>query len=145
MDLAIHINGRGGIWRPAEPAEAAQLEKLRAQLPSSVPNAYFDLLRFSNGGEGDLGVEPGWFCPWSAEEVLVNNAGYRVAEFYGQFLGFGSNGGGELIAFDCRVTPPWPIIMIPFIGGTEHCERIADDFDAFLANIGRPLEHTREK
>ena len=139
MNLEAQIKGRGGIWRRADSANEEQLQKLRAVLSRSVPDAYFEFLRFSNGGEGDLAVRPGWFCPWPAEEVLAHNDGYRVSDFFGNFLGFGSNGGGELLAFDCRASTPWPIVMIPFIGGAEHAERISDDFEQFLACIGRPM------
>jgi hypothetical protein len=140
MNLGAQIESRGGIWRGEAPADEAQLETLRAALPAAIPNSYFEFLRFSNGGEGDLGIEPGWFCPWPAEEVLRYNEVYRVAEFYGEFIGFGSNGGGELLAFDCRAPAPWPIVMIPFIGGTKHCERVAEDFERFLEYVGCPSE-----
>jgi hypothetical protein len=142
LDIAAQIEGRGGIWRRAEPASLDALEALRAALPTSVPDAYFEFLRFTNGGEGDISVEPGWLCPWPAEDVLLHNEGYKIAELYGNFLGFGSNGGGELIAFDCRAPCPWPIVMIPWIGGTEHCERIADDFPSLLACIGRSIDQS---
>ena len=106
MDLVDQIKTRGGIWRDAGPATEEQLERLRATLSPPAPEAYFELLKFSKGGEGDLGVEPGWFCPWPADEVVANNEGYRVAEFYGDFLAFGSNGGGEMLAFDRRHSSP---------------------------------------
>ena len=122
MSVAAQIESRGGIWWQAEPASEVVLRELLAALPRALPNEYLAFLRFSNGGEGDLGVKPGWFCPWRAEDVVAHNEGYRVSEFYREFLGFGSNGGGELIAFDCRGSEPWPIVMIPFIGGTQHVE-----------------------
>jgi hypothetical protein len=140
VSVGAKIESRGGIWRRAEPASEVELRKLCAALQRALPNDYLEFLRFSNGGEGDLGVKPGWFCPWRAEDVVAHNESYRVSESYGEFLGFGSNGGGELIAFDCRGSEPWPIVMIPFIGGTQHVERIADDFVSFLASVGRPIE-----
>ena len=50
--------------------------------------------------EGGLSVEPGWFQLWPPAEIERWNREYQVAEFAPEFLGFGSSGGGELLAFD---------------------------------------------
>jgi hypothetical protein len=103
----------GGIWQPAPPASETALAALREQAPTSLPAAYLAQLAVSDGGEGDLGVEPGWIAVWPCEEVISSNAGYSVPEFLRGFVGFGSNGGGELLAFDLRGEEPYPIVMVP--------------------------------
>src|SRR5262245_45293196 len=95
-----------GIWRPAPPAEKAILAALRAQASIRLPASYFDQLAISNGGEGDLGTEPGWISFWPADEVINLNKGYCIAADLPGFFGFASNGGGEVIAFDARGCEP---------------------------------------
>jgi hypothetical protein len=86
------------------------VEQLRASLPT-LPADYLAFLRLSNGGEGELGVEPGWFQLWPAEEVASLNRDYAVAEFLPAHIGFGSDGGGELLAF----APQGEVVAVPFI------------------------------
>jgi len=137
------FGNRGGIWRPAPPATAAEINKLRARVPTGLPESYFELLLGSNGGEGDLGVEPGWFCPWPADEVLSLNQGYSISEVAPGLFGFGSSGGGELLAFDMRHPVEWPIVMVPFIPlSLDEAITISDNFDDFSAFVGRLLTGT---
>jgi hypothetical protein len=136
----MNIAERGGIWRGCMPASESSLQDLRKRAPAGLPDAYFMLLRFSNGGEGDLGIEPGWFCPWPADEVLKRNRDNEIADNMPGLFGFGSNGAGELIAFDLRHGPPWPVVMAPFIGMEPATViRIAADFDEFLSRVGVPI------
>jgi hypothetical protein len=53
---------------------------------------------------------------------------------------FGSNGGLESIAFDLRVGPPWPIVMIDQIAGPESAKEIAANMGAFIEAIGIEAE-----
>jgi hypothetical protein len=72
---------------------------------------------------------------------LRQNAGYKVSEFIPGFFGFGSNGGGELLAFDTRGSEPWPIVMIPFIPmDVNEARQIASSFDEFVFAIGNELK-----
>ena len=108
-----------------------------------LPQSYFDQLAASNGGEGDLGVEPGWIAFWPAEEVLESNAAYSLAEFLPGFFGFGSNGGGELLAFDVRAQEPYPIVMVPFIPlEAREAVQIARSFEELREFIGRSFQET---
>jgi hypothetical protein len=98
-------------------------------------------LRESDGGEGDLAVEPGWVVFWPAAEVVTANREYHIAEFVPGLYGFGSNGGGELLAFDCRAQPPYPIVMVPFIPmDWREARQVSSSFDEFRGRIGLPLE-----
>jgi hypothetical protein len=129
-----------GIWWPKEPAPRGAIETLRASAPIRLPRPYLRYLESSNGAEGDLGVQPGWIALWRAEDVLELNDGYKVQESLPGFFGFGSNGAGELFAFDVRGEMPYPIVMVPFIGMTlEDVVRIAASFDELVAQFGLPM------
>jgi SMI1/KNR4 family protein SUKH-1 len=98
------------------------------------------LLGVTNGGEGDLGVEPGWFVPWRAEDVLLNNSEYQIAEYAPGLFGFGSNGGGECLAFDLRDAGTRRIVMVPFIGmDLQEIVVIAENFDQFVLLVSMPM------
>lgn len=125
---------------PASPATEAALAALRDQAPSVLPPEYIAQLALSNGGEGDLGVEPGWIQLWPAEEVLLMNEGYQVQDWLPGFWGFGSNGGGELFAFDMRRGVPCPIVMVPFIPMDAHeAVQIAPSFAELREYFGKPF------
>jgi hypothetical protein len=130
-----------GIWRPEPPASQRALAALREQAPVRLPAAYFDHLTSSNGGEGDLGVEPGWIAFWPAEEVISLNTEYSIAELLPGFFGFGSNGGGELLAFDIRGGEPYPVVMVPFVPmDSRKAVQIAGSFVELRGLIGRPCD-----
>jgi len=133
----------GGDWRAAPPASEVALARLRDQAPVRLPRSYFDQLAASNGGEGDLGLEPGWIVFWPAEEVLESNVAYSLAELLPGFFGFGSSGGGALLAFDVRVQEPYPIVMVPFIPlEAQKAVQIAGSFDELRDFIGRVFRET---
>ncbi len=125
-------------WQREPPAEEHELQKLIEQCGIELPNAYLDLLRYSNGGEGELGIEPGWFQLWPVEEVIALNQSYEVQTNIPAFWGFGSSGGGELLAFDVRTSKSVKVFMIPFIPMDEkEAVKIADDFESFVKEMGR--------
>lgn len=130
---------RGWQYRqpPATPDAVAALS---AEAGVELPEEYLSLLLLSNGGGGPLGVEPGWFQLWPVEEVLSLNRGYEVQENVPGLFGFGSNGGGELLAFDTRKGLPWRIVMVPFIPmEVDEIIEIAEDFAHFLRATGQEL------
>ena len=134
------IGNRGGVWRFASPAGGAAIAALRAAAPGALPESYFAFLGVTNGGEGDLGVEPGWFVPWRAEDVLLNNIEYQLAESAPGLFGFGSNGGGECLAFDLRDAGAERIVMVPFIGmDLQEVVVIAENFDQFALLVSMPM------
>ena len=139
MDVAATIAEAKAGWTTRPPgADLAALELLVSSTTVSLPLEYLALLRVHDGGEGELGTEPGWFCLWSAVEVLVNNRQYQLSKFLPGFFGFGSNGGGELLALDCRGQPPWPVVRVPFIPlDAAEAQPVADDFSKFVRRLGR--------
>ena len=118
------------------PAEEGEMQKLIERCGFELPESYLNWLGQSNGGEGDLSVAPGWYQLWPVEEVLELNQSYEVQENLPGFFGFGSNGGGELFAFDVRSPKQFKVFMIPFIVMNEKdAVEIASDFASFVAAI----------
>jgi hypothetical protein len=133
----MDFSNRGGVWRSVGPASDEDLKKLRRAFHVALPDRYIELLRFSNGGEGELGAKPGWFAPWSAVDVMHFNRIYEVQERLPGLIGFGSNGAAEMFAFDTRAVEPWPVLAISFASDdVEKATWVAKDFDAFVALIG---------
>ncbi len=127
-------NGRN--WSRKEPASEAEIAYLKSSVEVQLPAAYIDLLRVSNGGEGELALAPLWFQLFDiafAIELACDH--FYVSEFEGLFF-FGSNGGLESVAFDMRCPPPWPVVMVDCIAGVDSAEQIAKDISEFIAAIG---------
>lgn len=102
-------------WQAEAPASEQRIAQLlqRSKLP--LPADYLDFLRYSNGGNGFLIVQPYLFRLWPAEQVVDNNLDYQIPDYVPGFFGFGDNGGGEFFAFDTRTITPWQIYTIPFV------------------------------
>jgi hypothetical protein len=130
------LESRG--WRKHDGATDAAIEKLWSVAPSSLPQSYFTLLSSSNGGEGDLPVQPWWFALDSAEDAAEAKRSGTFKKFFPGFFVIGSNGAGEAIAFDLRLTGSRPIVAVDMtnIDLDESVLPIAPDFDAFIEMIG---------
>ena len=61
------------FWHPQPPDSSATIKALRAQSGLDLPPAYPAFFEQSNGGDGELGIDPGWVSLWSAEEVIKRN------------------------------------------------------------------------
>jgi hypothetical protein len=107
-DARVHFEKTG-------PASEHALYQLVENAPLKLPSDYIAFLRQCNGCEGELGIDPGWVWIWPAEEVIEHNNGYKTAENVSGFFAFGSNGGGEMFAFDFRTPDETRVVMIPFI------------------------------
>jgi hypothetical protein len=135
------LKQRKAHWDRVPPADESAIAALVQQSGLDLPQDYLAFLRFSNGGEGHINVEPGWFQIWPAEEVVESNRSFELEEELPGFFGFGSNGGGEMLAFDMRNGEPWSVVMVPFGPlEAEFAVKIADDFLAFADAIGRKLD-----
>jgi hypothetical protein len=76
--------------------------------------------------------EPGYFQLWHPDEVEELNQSYRVPEHAPGFLGFGSDGGGEMLAFDAAGA----VFKIPFVGmAPKEARKIASSWDEVAARI----------
>ena len=79
MDISSVLADRSAEWCRENPASPAAIQKLVNESGVELPEEYLHLLCHSNGGEGELAVEPGWFQIWPAEQVVALNEGYEVA------------------------------------------------------------------
>jgi hypothetical protein len=123
-------------WSGNPPAGEEDILRLVQSCKVKLPNEYLDMLRLSNGGEGDLALPPRRFVLFDIDEVLE----MMGDEFYrGEFpslLFFGGNGGMEQIAFDLSKGGPYPIVMIDPIAGAESVMEIASNMTQFIEAIG---------
>jgi len=124
-------------WFRVDGAKAEDLARLREAAPSGLPSRYLDVLAYSNGGEGSLGVAPFNLCldPASTvtEAICSRNGGQPELD---GFIIFGSDGGGEYLAFDTRHGVSWPVVAIEMVSGRQSAQVIAPHFDAFYDQIG---------
>jgi len=143
MTVSEHIRDTTANWQRAKPAGADVIQRLAAEVGLELPQDYLVFLGYSNGGEGLLGVEPGWFQIWPAEQVVELNESYAIKEFLPVFFGFGSSGGGELFAFDIRACVPWPVVMVPFDCLQPNLAKpVVPDFGKLVQHLGRPISGT---
>ena len=132
-------------WERQPPASQHAIDSLRAAVPWKLPAEYLAFLSYSNGGEGELGIRPGWFHIWSAEEVVGVNESYQVAEYHPGYFGFGTSLGGVMCAFDMLAGPPHKVYGIPSDSiDPVDIDLVADDFLAFVRAMGRPWEEGRK-
>ena len=128
---------------PAPPASENVISSLSNRVGFELPSDYLEFLRFSNGGCGDLPVQPWCFDSlWTAEQLADSNRDCEVAEYCPGFFGIGTSGGGEMFAFDMREPQPWPVVIVPFIGmEPEAALLVASDFLSFVAMFGQKGNH----
>lgn len=130
------FEGRDWFAVPAAPQEL--LDKLKQVAPVELPASYYQLLAFSDGGEGPLPVNPFNLCLDASNQVTeaIRTKNYGQPDL-ADFVVFGGSGGGEILAFDLRGVAPWPIVTIDMVVGAASAEQVAPDFDAFMELIGR--------
>lgn len=137
MTLDALVQDPTAQWTRKAPAGEEVIALLGAALPDLPPD-YLAFLRLSNGGQGDLGVQPFWFVLWPAEEVAEMNADYMVPEFLPGFVAFGSDGGDEMLAFGAAPGRWGRVYAVPFVPMEEAGAReIAPDFATLAHSFGR--------
>ena len=143
MSILDAAKANASKWMPASPASEDVIASLSGQIGFELPSDYLEFLRFSNGGCGDISVDPWCFDSlWTAEELVGCNRDYEVAEYCPGFFGIGSSGGGEMFAFDMRKPQPWPVVVVPFIGmEPDVALPVAPDFRSFVAMFGQKRDH----
>jgi len=98
----------------------------------TLPAQYVSYFASEGPKEGALAVEPGWFQLWPPDEVERWNREYHVQEFAPDFLGFGSSGGGEMLAFDADGR----VVMIPMVGmSADEARPVVDSWSEFVERI----------
>lgn len=136
MNVGDILRQPGREWRAKPPATEADIALLESKANRELPREYVELLRFSNGGEGPVALPPLWFQLYAVKDCIALCLNQDILERFPTFMFFGSNGGLESIGFDLREGPPWRIVMVDQIAGTESSEQIAPNFRAFIESLG---------
>src|SRR5262245_58891832 len=87
MPLIETLKYPSAKWDREQPAPESAIKNLIEQAGIELPEDYIAFLRYSNGGEGELGIQPWWFRIWAAEEVIEANRNYEVHENIPGFFG----------------------------------------------------------
>jgi hypothetical protein len=128
---------------PASDDEIREAEQ-RLGLVTHLPADFRAWLKRSNGVEGWYG--PVYLVLYSLDNVISVTQAADAGERLPGFLAVGSDGGGELIAYDLRKSAP-PIVMVNSVSAGWH-EGLyqAASFSEFLAQrqAGEPLDWHRE-
>jgi hypothetical protein len=124
----------------AGPAAEDVVTDLRSTFPN-LPADYFDFLLRSNGGEGSLGISPGYAILWGAHEVAQFNSEYEVQTYLPGYVAVGASGGGDLFVFPLSGSPAG-IFGVPAIGmAPDVVDLVAPTFTALVgafSGIWRP-------
>ncbi len=96
------------------PASVFSLQRFEKVSGFKLPEDYQLFLQGTNGGEGYLNANQ-YAILWRLEDLLQMNESYQVPEYAPGLFAFGSNGGGEALAFDKR-SKEQPIVRVPFVG-----------------------------
>jgi hypothetical protein len=135
-DVANIISSQGREWRKAEGASEQEIASLLKVLPFKPPDEYLEFLRFSNGGEGELELDPCWFQLFEVAIAIQLWQDQSYRDPYPDLFFFGSNGGMESIAFDMSQPEPWPIVMIDDVAGIESARQISLNIQSFIQKVG---------
>ena len=116
-----------------EPAPSLDIERLRQRCPK-LPTDYFAFLSRSNGGEGFVGISPGYFQLWPAHEIDLST--YELNVYLPGYIAVGSNGGGELYVFATEGIPAG-FFMVPAVGMKPDTLRlVTSTFEEFVNAFG---------
>jgi len=131
----VRIDWENQRYALHEPASRDAVNSLRAYAPN-VSAEYFEFLERSNGGEGFLGISPGYFMLWRAEEVATFSAEYEISEYLPEYIAVGSSGGGDLFVLPISGRSEG-IFMVPAIGmELEYVRLVAKNISTFEEAFG---------
>ena len=114
VDLRTLLLGGGHRWDAKPPVTEADLAALIAATSVPLPAAYLSLLRLSDGGTASLSGYPSYVRVWPARGAIEDNRDYEVQRWLPGFVGFGDNGGPDIVGFDTRRGEPYPVCAVPF-------------------------------
>lgn len=136
MNLRDLLSQPDRTWHFKPGATAGEIKALIACSPIDLPDRLIELLATSNGGEGELAVEPLWFCLDPVRDIIEAISESFLTEFFPGYFFFGGNGGMERIALDVRSGAPRDVVMIDPIAGPSSAFPIAPNFNEFVQAIG---------
>ncbi len=99
-----------------------------------LPNEYVSYVKAGGLLEAFTEGEPGYIALWPLAEIDRNNIDLKVAENAPEYLGFGGDGGGELLAFD----KDGVIYKLPMIGmEPRNAIKVADSWTQLERRIDK--------
>lgn len=134
--VAELLSEPGREWRKVDGALQSHIVELKSALPFEPPVEYIEFLRYSNGGEGELALEPLWFQLFDINFAIQLWRDDNYRREYPELFFFGSNGGLESIAFDMGCPDPWPIVMVDCIAGLNSARCISRSIEEFIERVG---------
>ncbi|MEO5952134.1 MAG: SMI1/KNR4 family protein [Chloroflexia bacterium] len=141
MDLFEILNNPTADWLREKPARETAIQRLIENTGLHFPEEYLNFLGYSDGGEGELAVQPLWFHIFAAEEAIYKNKSYQLDEYLPGYFAFGNNMGLEIFVFNIQESPPWKVYYVPNIGMEEEAVlECAPNFLAFIKAMGHPSE-----
>lgn len=139
MDLLTILEDRAADWYRQAPAPEEAIQALIRDTGLDFPEEYLGLLRYSNGGEGELAVDPLWFVIFPVQDVVERNQGLQIAKWLPGYFAFGSSGGGCSLLFNTRESRPWKVYWADDVGmEEEYVSESTPDFGAFIRAMGHP-------
>lgn len=100
-------------WHKEAGATEAQIARLEQAVRFALPDDYKTFLRWSDGGEGELGAR--YLSLWPSTELTQLNEDYRIGSYLPSILAIGSDGGGKCFALDYRAAAGQPsLVQVPF-------------------------------
>ena len=98
----------------------------------ALPNDYVAYIEGDGASEECTDGLPGYFQLWQPDEIEANNKDLQIETHAPGFLGFGTDGGGELLAFDASGA----VFMLPLVGmEPRYANRIADSWNEIAQRI----------
>lgn len=74
-------------------------------------------------------MNPFWFQLWSKEDIDEMNRNYQISDNLPNYIGFGSNGGDELLVFNSK----GQIFAVPFIPmNIDEAMKISESWSDFM-------------
>lgn len=125
-----------GTWWRQSPAPPEGIADLKNYLNGALPEEYEALLRWSNGGEGDL--PGGYFSLWPAEVVRGWNGDYGIASHLNGLVAIGTDGGDRAFALDFRVERSNPPVVLIELGDLDidSVVRVGSSLADWIVNEG---------
>src|SRR5258708_578988 len=91
----------------------------------ALPDDYLAYIEGDGVSEGFTDGMPGYFQLWHPDDIEASNASLEIPTRAPGFLGFGSDGGGELLAFDSVGA----VFMLPMVGmEPKYAKKIANSW-----------------
>ena len=100
----------------------------------NLPNEYVRCVEAGGLLEAFTEGEPGYIALWPLADIERNNNDLQVTEYASEYLGFGGDGGGELLAFD----KDGVIYKLPMIGmEPRYALKVADSWSELEQRIDK--------